>query len=42
MTKIKCPKCQNEVEINISNAIDENGEVFRCQNCGQVFRYTNK
>ena len=42
MIKIQCPKCKNEVEINIANAIDENGEVFRCKNCGQIFRYTNK
>jgi len=42
MIKIKCPKCQNEVEINIMNAIDENGEVFICPNCNHIFRYTDK
>ena len=41
-TVIKCPTCKKDVEINIAKAIDEEGEVFRCQNCGQVFRYTDK
>lgn len=39
MKKIKCPKCQQEVEINISNAVDEEGEVFMCLNCKNKFRY---
>ena len=39
MIKIKCPKCKYEIDINISNAIDENGEVFSCLNCGYSFRY---
>jgi uncharacterized protein YbaR (Trm112 family) len=42
MVIIKCPKCQHDVEINIANAIDENGEVFLCPNCGMKFRYTDK
>jgi len=42
MVVIKCPKCHNDVEINIANAIDEDGEVFRCPNCGMNFRYTDK
>jgi len=42
MIKIKCPKCHIDVEINIANSIDENGEVFICPNCGQKFRYTEK
>ena len=42
MVIIKCPVCKTEVEINIANAVDENGEVFCCKNCGQVFRYTDK
>ena len=39
MIKIKCPKCKQEININISNAVDENGEVFLCKNCGYKFRY---
>lgn len=38
MIKIKCPKCKQEININISNAVDENGEIFMC-NCGYKFRY---
>lgn len=39
MNIIKCPKCSNEIQINISNAIDEFGEVFKCHNCGYLLRY---
>lgn len=42
MEKVKCIKCGNDVEINIAKAEDENAEVFRCPNCGQIFRYTHK
>ena len=42
MIKIKCPVCKTEIEINIANAIDEEGEVYICPNCNQVFRYTDK
>ena len=42
MKTIKCVKCGHDVVINISNAIDENGEVFVCPNCGQKFRYADK
>lgn len=42
MKKVKCINCNNEVEINIANAIDSEGEVFECPNCGQKFRYTEK
>lgn len=42
MKTIKCVKCGYDVVINISNAIDENGEVFVCPNCGQKFRYVDK
>ena len=41
MKKIKCPKCKHEVEILLSNAVDELGEVYRCSNCGYEFRFTN-
>ena len=39
MNKVKCPKCQNETIIDIAKAVDENGEEFRCTNCGFIFRY---
>ena len=42
MTKVNCPKCGTEVEIDIRKAIDENGEVFVCPNCEYPFRYTEK
>lgn len=42
MKKVKCVKCGAEVEINISKALDEDGEVFRCPHCKQKFRYTDK
>ena len=42
MTIIKCPKCKNDVKIDIKNAVDEEGEVFSCPKCGWHFRYTTK
>ncbi len=42
MEKVKCIKCGADVEINIANAHDENGEVFSCPTCGQIFRYAHK
>ena len=36
MKKIKCPVCQSEVEINLAKAVDENGEVYRCNKCGTL------
>jgi predicted RNA-binding Zn-ribbon protein involved in translation (DUF1610 family) len=42
MLKVRCPKCNTDVVIDISKAIDENGEVFKCHNCGWDFRYTDK
>jgi len=39
---VKCPKCQCDTELNIANAIDENGEVFLCEHCGYPFRYTDR
>jgi DNA-directed RNA polymerase subunit RPC12/RpoP len=39
MEKIKCVNCGEETEINIMNALDEDAEVFRCENCGYPFRY---
>lgn len=42
MKKIKCPKCNKEITINIAKAIDENSEEFKCENCGYIFRYVEK
>lgn len=40
MDRIKCVKCGRETEIDISKAIDADGEVFKCNHCGYPFRYT--
>jgi len=42
MTIVKCPRCHQDTELNIANAIDEEGEVFICRACGYTFRYTDK
>ena len=42
MKKVKCVKCGNEVEINIANAVDFNGEVYVCPECGYKFRFVDK
>ena len=39
---IKCPKCGKETKFTLSDAKDEDGEVFQCQHCGWLFRYTNR
>ena len=36
MKKIKCPVCQSDVDIDIAKAVDENGEVYRCNKCGTL------
>lgn len=35
----RCPKCKNLTNVDISKAIDEEGEVFICYHCGWKFRY---
>lgn len=42
MEHVKCVKCGKETEINLHNALDEEGEVFKCQHCGYMFRYTKE
>ena len=37
---IECPKCKKEVPLDVQNALDEDGEVYRCPHCGWKFRYT--
>lgn len=39
MTIIKCPTCKQDVTIDISKAVDEEGEVFKCSHCNSKFRY---
>ena len=42
MKTVKCVKCGAENEMDISKALDEDGEVFRCEHCGYPFRYADK
>ena len=42
MVHVKCPICGYDVEINISKAVDEEGEEFICPNCGFIFRFADK
>lgn len=39
---ITCPKCKKQYPIDIASAIDEEGEVFQCPNCGWKSRYTER
>lgn len=39
--KIVCPKCGEPQWIDISNAIDEDGETFLCPHCKWKFRYVS-
>lgn len=39
MKIVKCPRCKNDVEINIAKCVDEEGEVHRCEKCGMIFRW---
>ena len=41
MKTINCPFCNNPVTIDISKAIDENGEEYCCPHCKKIFRYVN-
>lgn len=42
MTIVKCVNCGGDVKLDLSQAQDENGEVFKCPHCGLKFRYTEK
>lgn len=42
MKIIKCPKCHAALQINIADAVDEHGEVFKCPRCEYFIRYTPK
>lgn len=40
-TIINCPRCGRQTSfILLSDAIDEEGEFYRCQHCSWVFHYT--
>jgi len=39
---IKCPKCGKETSFMLNEAIDEDGEVFKCKHCNYPFRYTDR
>ena len=41
MEKVKCVNCGKDAEINIAKALDSEGEVFRCEHCGFIFRYAH-
>jgi predicted Zn finger-like uncharacterized protein len=37
---ITCPKCGRQTSFNIPNdAIDEDGEIYRCQHCSWPFHF---
>lgn len=41
--KINCPKCGKETEFTLMyDAMDEEGEVYKCNHCGFHFRYALK
>lgn len=40
--KINCPKCYKETEFFLNEAVDENGEIYVCKNCGYKFRFVEK
>lgn len=42
MDIIKCPKCHEDVEIDIAHSVTDDGEVFACPNCGFQFRYVER
>ncbi len=40
MMTIKCPKCGKETAFEPErDAIDDEGEIYRCQHCGWLFHY---
>lgn len=42
MKTIKCVNCGKETKVDIAKAVDIEGEVFRCEHCGYLFRYADK
>ncbi len=42
MKIVKCPKCGKEVKLDVAKAIDEEGEVFKCEHCNWSFQYVQK
>lgn len=41
-TKVKCPKCNKEIKLDISQSVSEDGEVYICPYCKYLFRFTEK
>lgn len=40
---IDCPKCKKPTSFEMmKDAIDSEGEVYRCQHCGWPFRFTDR
>lgn len=39
MRKINCPICGEPTDIDITKAIDSEGEIFMCKKCKKPFRY---
>ena len=39
MHLINCPHCNKQVQIILSNALDEEGETYMCPECRKLFRY---
>ena len=37
MEKIECVKCGKDIELDVSKALDESGEIYVCPHCGQKF-----
>jgi predicted RNA-binding Zn-ribbon protein involved in translation (DUF1610 family) len=42
MVTVKCPKCKEDVVIDIAKCVDEEGEVHVCPKCGMFFRWVEK
>ena len=39
MIKVNCPKCDAEVEIDMTKAVDESGEIYICPCCKFKFLF---
>jgi len=39
---IECPKCHEKTELMLTEAVDELGEVFKCNHCGYLIMYVEK
>ena len=39
---INCPKCKKKTSFQLNEAVDELGEVFKCEHCGWLFRFVKE